>query len=71
MLFQSSIAFCASLAVVSVATALPAKDAKVKPPTFFLAGDSTTAVQSVGGGGQSPLPETCINMKAECSHRLG
>ncbi|KAF2856379.1 carbohydrate esterase family 12 protein [Plenodomus tracheiphilus IPT5] len=52
MLFQSGIAFCATLAsLTSFATALPAKDSKVKPPAFFLAGDSTTAVQSAGGGG--------------------
>lgn len=27
---------------------------KAKPPAFFLAGDSTTAVQSAGGGGTFP-----------------
>ncbi|CAE7011791.1 hypothetical protein CFE70_002121 [Pyrenophora teres f. teres 0-1] len=31
--------------------ALPAQSANAKPPFFVLAGDSTTAVQSTGGGG--------------------
>jgi len=35
----------------SFTAALPAQSAKVKPPFFVLAGDSTTAVQSTGGGG--------------------
>jgi hypothetical protein len=35
-----------------MATALPsALRCSPKPPAFFLAGDSTTAVQSTGGGG--------------------
>ncbi|KAI8936360.1 hypothetical protein NX059_006772 [Plenodomus lindquistii] len=52
MLFQPSIAICAALAgLTSLTTAIPAKQAKAKPPAFFLAGDSTTAVQSTGGGG--------------------
>ncbi|CBX92723.1 hypothetical protein IAQ61_005905 [Plenodomus lingam] len=53
MLFQSGIAFCATLAsLTSFATALPSsRQAKDKPAAFFLAGDSTTAVQSAGGGG--------------------
>jgi lysophospholipase L1-like esterase len=48
MLLQTSLAFFASLA-----TALPAtqKAAAAKAPFFTLAGDSTTAVQSTGGGG--------------------
>lgn len=53
MLFQSGVvAFCATIASLSsFTTALPAKESKVKPAAFFLAGDSTTAVQSTGGGG--------------------
>ncbi|KAF4549883.1 Hypothetical protein D9617_19g101880 [Elsinoe fawcettii] len=40
------------LSLLSVASALPqSSSAKAKPPSFFLAGDSTTAVQSTGGGG--------------------
>jgi lysophospholipase L1-like esterase len=35
----------------SSALALPPRDVNVKPPYFALAGDSTTAVQSEGGGG--------------------
>lgn len=35
----------------SLVTALPSQQAKAKPPYFALAGDSTTAVQSTGGGG--------------------
>ena len=35
----------------SLATALPSQQAKARPPYFALAGDSTTAVQSTGGGG--------------------
>ena len=31
--------------------ALPSREVKAKPPYFALAGDSTTAVQSAGGGG--------------------
>ena len=38
-----------SLSLVSLTAASPYKHAK--PPAFFLAGDSTTAVQSTGGGG--------------------
>ncbi|KAF2127840.1 carbohydrate esterase family 12 protein [Dothidotthia symphoricarpi CBS 119687] len=43
----SFLAVLSSLAVHSAALTLAA----VKPPAFFLAGDSTTAVQSTGGGG--------------------
>ncbi|KAJ2904297.1 hypothetical protein MKZ38_008356 [Zalerion maritima] len=40
------------LASFSLATALPGRGHHSnKPPAFFLAGDSTTAVQSEGGGG--------------------
>lgn len=38
-----------SLLFASLAVASPRKQSK--PPAFFLAGDSTTAVQSTGGGG--------------------
>jgi lysophospholipase L1-like esterase len=38
-----------SLLFASLAVASPHKQSK--PPAFFLAGDSTTAVQSTGGGG--------------------
>lgn len=60
MLFQSGVvAFCATIASLSsFTTALPAKESKVKPAAFFLAGDSTTAVQSTGGGGKSIFPMT-------------
>ncbi|RMZ69193.1 Esterase SGNH hydrolase-type subgroup [Pyrenophora seminiperda CCB06] len=37
--------------LASFTAALPAQGAKAKPPFFVLAGDSTTAVQSTGGGG--------------------
>ncbi|KAL6704020.1 hypothetical protein ACN47E_008871 [Coniothyrium glycines] len=48
MLFRSGVAL---VNLLSVAAALPSPQAKSKPPAFFLAGDSTTAVQSTGGGG--------------------
>jgi hypothetical protein len=50
MLLQSTLSYFAFVA--SVATALPSKQAKAKPPFFALAGDSTTATQSAGGGGK-------------------
>ncbi|KAH7082656.1 SGNH hydrolase-type esterase domain-containing protein [Paraphoma chrysanthemicola] len=50
MLFQSSLVSFATLtSFVTFAASLPAVECK--PPAFFLAGDSTTAVQSTGGGG--------------------
>jgi hypothetical protein len=48
MLFNTKVAALAHL--LSLTAAIPTtKDAK--PPAFFLAGDSTTAIQSTGGGG--------------------
>ncbi|KAF1917652.1 SGNH hydrolase-type esterase domain-containing protein [Ampelomyces quisqualis] len=55
MLFSTGAAFFTSLVALSTsATAAPApgpKDKSAKPPAFFLAGDSTTAVQAENGGG--------------------
>ncbi len=44
---------------LSPATAAP----KAKPPAFFLAGDSTTAVQSAGGGGTLNPPTHLLPYK--------
>ncbi|KAH7348222.1 SGNH hydrolase-type esterase domain-containing protein [Pyrenochaeta sp. MPI-SDFR-AT-0127] len=49
MLFWSNLVSFAAL--TSVVTAAPAAGKRAKPAAFFLAGDSTTAVQSTGGGG--------------------
>lgn len=43
------------LATSTLTTALPSQAKGTKPPAFFLAGDSTTATQSPGGGGRSPF----------------
>ncbi|KAF3053571.1 hypothetical protein E8E11_011844 [Didymella keratinophila] len=39
------------LATIATLTSTAVAAPKAKPPAFFLAGDSTTAVQSAGGGG--------------------
>lgn len=39
------------LATIATFVAPSVAAPKPKPPAFFLAGDSTTAVQSTGGGG--------------------
>jgi hypothetical protein len=46
------------LATIASFTATAVAAPKAKPPAFFLAGDSTTAVQSAGGGGTIPQPHT-------------
>lgn len=44
--------FSAAAFLPAFASAAPSADKRAaKPPAFFLAGDSTTAVQSTGGGG--------------------
>jgi hypothetical protein len=43
----------ATIATFASALAAPKQH---KPPAFFLAGDSTTAVQSAGGGGTVLIP---------------
>ncbi|KAJ9644150.1 hypothetical protein H2199_004018 [Coniosporium tulheliwenetii] len=51
-LFTLSVPICTLLvSLFTNAVAIPAKQVKVKPPAFFLAGDSTTAVQATNGGG--------------------
>jgi hypothetical protein len=39
-----------SLSAFATAAAVPSSK-QAKPPAFFLAGDSTTAIQTAGGGG--------------------
>jgi hypothetical protein len=53
MLFNTNcgaLAQLMSLGIFAVAVAAPSSK-EVKPPAFFLAGDSTTAIQTSGGGG--------------------
>ena len=53
MLFSSALSLSLA-AAINVASAFPFETAKrvlSKPPAFFLAGDSTTAIQSFNGGG--------------------
>ena len=48
MQLNRKVAALAQLLSFAAATPLSREE---KPPVFFLAGDSTTAVQSTGGGG--------------------
>jgi hypothetical protein len=48
------VAWIAAISSLATSASLPYNQRSVKKPaTFYLAGDSTTAVQSSGGGGKS------------------